>query len=178
MHRTYKIKLLLFLVFLSFIRISAKGQTDCSCCTEAHKQFDFWVGEWIVKDTLGNIVGENKITKIEKNCALLEQWTGAKGGTGTSLNYYDKNHFNWNQVWVDASGNILRLKGHLIDGKMVLKDELRKSKKKGKKIKWYYNQISWTPNKDGSVSQLWEVYSKKGKLLKTLFLGIYHKKKK
>ncbi len=28
------------------------AQSDCACCTEKHKQFDFWVGEWLASDTL------------------------------------------------------------------------------------------------------------------------------
>lgn len=125
----------------------------------------------MVYDTTGNKVGENSISKIENNCALVEHWKGALGGTGTSMNYYDKTDNTWNQLWIDSKGSILKLKGQLKAGKMVLRSELQK----GQKIDWYYNQITWTPNKDGSVSQLWEVYNKQDQLLNTLFLGIYKK---
>ena len=30
---------------------SLLAQSNCACCTETHRQFDFWLGEWIVKDT-------------------------------------------------------------------------------------------------------------------------------
>jgi len=47
------------LVFLLSIVLTGSliAQTDCACCTETHKQFDFWLGDWIVLDTLGNEVG-------------------------------------------------------------------------------------------------------------------------
>jgi hypothetical protein len=55
---------------------------------------------------------------------------------------------------------------------MVLKSELQR----GTRIDWYYNQITWTSNEDGTVTQLWEILDKNGNSLQTLFLGIYHRK--
>ena len=40
---------------------------------------------------------------------------------------------------------------------MVLKSELTP----GKKVAFYYNQISWIKNLDGSVHQVWEIYDNK-----------------
>lgn len=159
-------------VFIFFIVGNVFAQTDCLCCESLHKQFDFWVGEWIVKDTTGTKVGENTISKIQDNCVLLENWEGAQGGTGTSMNYFDKSDYSWNQLWVDNKGNVLKLKGKYISGKMVLKSDLMK----GKKVDFYYNQISWAQNSDGTVTQLWEIYDDKGNLLNTVFKGIYYRK--
>ena len=47
---------ILFTAFSALV----KAQDGCPCCTENHKQFDFWVGEWIVYDTAGN-----KVEKIK-----------------------------------------------------------------------------------------------------------------
>ena len=79
----------------------------------------------------------------------------------------------WNQLWIDNSGNVLKLKGHFTNEQMVLKSELQK----GVKVDWYYNQITWTPNEDGTVSQLWEIYDSRDTLLQTAFLGIYQSRK-
>ena len=57
-----------------------EAQPDCAGCDEMHGQFDFWVGERIVSDTLGNKSGDNSISKIDDHCILSEHWTGAKGG--------------------------------------------------------------------------------------------------
>jgi len=163
----------LFVFILSFLLvISLYAQTDCSCCDDIHKQFNFWVGEWIVLDSLGEKVGDSQISQIEDNCIILEHWKGVKGGTGSSFNYYDQSDSAWNQLWIDNSGNILKLKGHGETDKMVLKSELQK----GTRIDWYYNQITWSSNEDGTVTQLWEILDKYGNSLQTLFLGIYHRK--
>jgi hypothetical protein len=47
---------------------------------------------------------------------------------------------------------------------------------KGQKVDYYYNQITWSQNEDGTVTQLWEIYDNTDKLLKMLFKGIYNKK--
>ena len=55
---------------------------------------------------------------------------------------------------------------------MVLKSELQP----GKTVDLYYNQISWTKNPDGTITQTWDVFDKNGKFLTRLFKGIYQKK--
>lgn len=161
---------LLFLILS--VNLAALAQDDCACCQEVNGQFDFWLGEWIVKNDQGQIVGENSISKIEDNCILLEKWKGAKGTTGTSHNYYDTTDQSWNQLWIDNSGNVLKLRGGLKGNTMVLKSE----EIKGKNGTMYYNQISWSQEDDGHVLQLWEIYDLKGQLLNTAFKGHYYKK--
>jgi len=163
----------LYIFLLPFVlTISLHAQTDCSCCDEIHQQFDFWVGEWIVLDSLGEKVGDSQISHIEDHCIILEHWKGVKGGTGSSFNYYDQSDSTWNQLWIDNSGNILKLTGHGETEKMVLKSDLQQ----GTSIDWYYNQITWSVNEDGTVTQLWEILDRDGTPLQTLFLGIYHRK--
>jgi hypothetical protein len=170
-----KTKCILFvLVLFSTGAFSQQAQKkDCKCCTENHTKFDFWVGDWVVKDTLGTIVGKNKIYKIQDQCAIKENWTSSSGSTGTSFNYYDRKDDTWNQLWVDNQGSQLVLKGKPSKDKMVLKSSLLK----GKKVPFFYHQITWTLQKDGTVVQHWEIYSQDHKLLGSLFKGIYHKKK-
>lgn len=151
--------------------VSAELYANCACCTEAYKAFDFWEGDWLVLDTLGKKVGDNTITKLEDNCLLKEKWRGSGGSTGTSVNFYNKADSTWNQIWVDNQGYVLRLQGGLVQESMVLKSELLQGRKQ-----LYYNQITWTPNSDGTVTQLWEIYAEDGKLLRTLFKGIYQRK--
>ena len=64
---------------------------------------------------------------------------------------------SWNQVWVDNSGYSLVLKGNLSNGSMILKSKLQKGDNGD-----FYNRVTWTPNKDGSVTQLWEILSTEG----------------
>lgn len=148
------------------------AQTDCPCCSEPYKQFDFWLGDWVVYDSLGNALGENLIVKLEDGCLINENWTGKGISSGRSYNYYNKQDSTWNQLWVDNNATHLILKGKASKNSMVLKSELTK----GKKVPFYYNQITWTLNDDGSVTQVWEIFDDKNNLLTTAFLGIYKKK--
>ena len=145
---------------------------NTGCNYPQSNQFDYWVGEWNVYDTLGNKVGENRIEKQYENCVLQENWTSQRVNKGTSYNYYNPTDSTWNQLWLDNQGSILQLKGHYSDNKMVMKSELQK----GNNIALYYNQISWVKNEDGTVSQIWEVFDDKGKFLQLAFYGVYKKK--
>ena len=72
-------------------------------------------------------------------------------------------------MWIDNSGNHLKLKGTRVDHTMVLVSEPFE-KEDGKH---YVNRITWTPNGDGTVRQLWEVLLN-GAVVNTLFDGMYH----
>jgi len=163
--------LFLFLLLI-LAQNDLKAQDSCACCTDQHQQFDFWVGEWNVYDTLGTLVGENTIEKLVAECLLSEHWRGASGGTGRSYNYYNQSDSTWNQVWIDGTGSNLVLKGKLVGRNMVLQSELLP----GQKIDWYRNRITWIPNRDGSVIQLWEILNKQDKVITQAFKGIYKKK--
>ncbi len=163
---------LLITLALFLCALLGQAQTECNCCTPNHQQFDFWVGDWDVYDTSGKKVGENKIEKLESECIVSENWKGATGGSGRSYNYYNAADSTWNQVWISNSGNNLVLKGRAAPNKMILKSELIESKKGN-----YYNQITWTKNEDGSVTQLWEVLNNNGESLSVAFEGIYKLKK-
>lgn len=148
------------------------SQTDCACCTEFHKQFDFWVGNWNVYDTTGVQIGENLVVKLEDNCIINEHWIGFAGSTGRSYNYFNIYDSTWNQLWIDNNGGNLVLKGSLSENRMVLKSDLLA----GTKVDWYSNQISWTNNTDGSVTQTWQILDKNDRPLNTIFVGIYKRK--
>ena len=82
--------------------------------TPEYKQFDFWVGEWTVKQTgADQVVGSSSIQKILDDCVVLENWTGGRGNTGKSFNIYDSNTKKWEQYWVDSNGGRIFFSGHL-----------------------------------------------------------------
>ena len=59
------------------------------CSAPENRQFDFWLGEWDVTTPDGKLAGTNRITRILSGCALREEWSGAGGIRGTSLNVFD-----------------------------------------------------------------------------------------
>ena len=159
------------LLFTFIFATSLSFAQKCPCAEGAYRDFDFWIGEWNVYDTAGTKVGENLIYLQQDSCVIQENWT-SKNSTGTSYNYFNKTDSTWNQVWIDNQGGSLVLKGNKIGSALTMKSELVP----GQQIDFYYNQITWTPNSDGSVTQVWEVFSKDDQLLTELFRGVYRRK--
>ena len=134
---------------------------------ECH-QFDFWLGEWEVTNPAGKPVGTSRIQSIAGGYALLENWEGAGGSSGKSINTYNPSTRHWQQFWVDNTGGVLELTGGLLDGRMVLAQSSRRAD--GKTVT---SRITWTPNPDGSVRQHWEQSEDEGKTWQTSFDGTY-----
>ena len=153
--------------------MSFAQEKDCACCDVQHDQFDFWIGEWVVKNSKGEIIGYNTIEELEENCLISEQWSGVNNSSGRSFNYYDPEENTWNQLWISNSGNILKLEGRLENGRMVMTGPMVTNEKGT-----YRDQIIWIPNDDGTVIQKWNVLPEGGEKSETVFLGIYHRQQK
>lgn len=166
-------KYVYILVFTVFtFQWTTAQQQSCSCCTEYHDDFDFWLGEWNVINPNGTKAGFNKITKTEGDCIVKENWTSANAGyTGTSYNFYNLKTKQWEQIWIDNQGASLHLKGNRVGNQMIL----RTDDEKNANGETFYHQVTWTANEDGSVRQLWETYTE-GKPVATAFDGLYKKK--
>lgn len=149
----------------------AQGQQPPPGCKGAeHRQFDFWVGDWVVtagKDTAGT----NNVTLEESGCIVHEHWIGSKGGTGQSFNFYDRIDRKWHQIWIDNNGMVLRLSGDYAGGKLSYAGEtLRRN---GTRI---LHRLSFTKNVDGTVRQFWESSTDEGRSWSTAFDGVYRRK--
>lgn len=145
--------------------------TPAPCTSAEYRQFDFWLGEWIVEAANGNRAGENKITRQENGCLIREEWTSAGGGTGQSMNYYDPAEGQWNQLWVSAAGSIGYFKGGLEGEVMVLKGRWVNPDGSG-----YLLNGTWTPLEDGRVRQHFQQSTDNGETWTTWFDGYYRKK--
>jgi hypothetical protein len=131
--------------------------TAMACGGDAHRQFDFWIGTWHVRTPDGKIAGTNRITAIAGGCALLEEWSGASGYTGKSLNIFDAKRNVWHQTWVGSDGTLLVIEGRFENGAMRL----------GSKT----DRITWTPRAEGGLRQVWEQADASG--WKVVFDGVY-----
>lgn len=120
------------------------------CRTDpAYREFDFWLGEWNVTSD-GNQAGVNFITSQLDGCLVEENWTGAGGGQGRSMNAYDAATGAWSQYWMDQFGLHLRLEGGIESGAMVMQGP-RALPSGGFAI----DRITWTPEANGDVNQFW-----------------------
>ena len=129
------------------------------CLAPEYRQFDFWVGDWDVLDPAGNVVGTNKVTREYDGCVVQEHWEarGPQKQVGSSFNTYNPGTRQWHQTWVDTSGTLLSIEGQLVDGSMRLQGQTT-----GSDGTVTLHRITWTPNADGSVRQLWESTDAKG----------------
>ena len=143
-----------------------------ACAAAEHRQFDFWLGEWEVRDPEGKVAGRNRIVAILGGCALQENWSGAGGVSGTSLNAWDADRKQWHQTWVDSSGGVLQLDGHLVNGAMVMSGDALNADTPPKTSR---QRITWTPLPNGGVRQLWESSTDGGKTWTVAFDGRYSK---
>ena len=155
---------------LSLIVLSAAAQQQQQppCAQPEARQFDFWVGEWEVHAN-GKVAGHNRISRIHGDCTVFEEYTAASSAyEGKSFNFYDPTDGLWHQVWVDNSGLRLDLAGKFDDGHMQLSGN--RASPQGESV---VDRITWTPNEDGTVRQLWEVSKDGGETWQALFDGLY-----
>jgi hypothetical protein len=145
--------------------------SDCS--EPERRQFDFWLGLWDVHDPDGNLAGRNRIIALFDGCALREEWHGASGFRGTSLNSWSPQSGRWHQTWVDSSGLLLRLDGELRDGSMVMEGE---APLPGQGARVLRHRISWSPTAGNPdrLRQHWEVNVEDG-AWETVFDGRYRR---
>ena len=152
---------------------AAPAAQPLPCTDPAYRAFDFWLGDWEVRRTdTGAVVGHNRIAAIEAGCGIEEQWTGASGVTGRSLNAYDATDGRWHQLWTSAAGYALRLSGGPVDGAMVMEGEMRNPQSGAVERQ----RIRWTPGADGSVRQQWEAQDAASGAWRTSFDGTYRRR--
>jgi len=161
------------LLLVSTSSLDAFAENARACSTPQYRAFDFWIGDWQVHTPDGKLVGYNRITREHGSCVIHEHYTTARGYSGESLNIFDASRKVWHQTWVDSDGTLLVLEGQFQGNSMQLSGQLIDDKGKPSK-----QRITWTPNADGSVRQLWEAIDEKG-VSSTVFDGKYirHTKK-
>ena len=160
-------------------RFQAIAAKLAPCSAPQYKEFDFWVGEWEVRNASGQLLGRNRIAKRHGGCVVMEEWEGAGGGSGTSFNTYDQQTRQWHQFWVDATGtnwlssdkqgHPVTLRGGIRDGAMVLTSHPDTLPSIGL-------TREWAPQPDGGVRQTFESSSDSGKTWTVSFDGFYKKK--
>ena len=144
------------------------SNAHAACDSDPHRAFDFWIGTWEVRTTEGQLAGTNTISAEEQGCLLVERWSGVRGSTGQSYNFYDPGSKRWHQVWVSQAANIL-YSGNLADGAMVLQGEI--TYRNGQTAEFMGR---WTPQPDGTVRQHLQQRDADG-AWQDWFIGIYQR---
>lgn len=123
------------------------------CQSAEHRQMDFWVGNWEARDKTGQLVGYQRIEKIERDCVLQEWWrgNGEDNGAGTSFSMYDQKRRLWNHSWFSARGNLLSLDGGWNGEAMIMTGYYINTEGQRE-----FHRTIWKPLSDGRVYQFWE----------------------
>ena len=169
---SFKLKIAVAFIGVSLMGTTVQAQSvESACKSNPHfNDFDFWLGEWTVTDRVtGSFQGANLIEKVEDGCLIKENWTSAGGGTGFSMNYYNPNINEWRQLWVSAGAYSIDYKGGLKDGSMVMHGHMNNFTN-GETLPF---RGTWTPLKDGTVRQFFEVKPSGSDRWATWFDGIY-----
>ena len=144
----------------------------CSVSPEA-KQFGFWLGEWEVRTPQGQLAGTSSVQSVVGDCAILENWTSARGASGKSLNFFNREKGWWQQTWLDDHGRVIEFeKGEFKDGSMKFSAESQ-----GKDGTKTLLKLSFFDLGTRRVRQLGESSLDGGKSWKTNYDLIYERKK-
>jgi len=170
----YLIIIGLFLSFSASAQEEQVAPAPTFPCEEdtSFAEFDFWVGAWDVHIADGTFAGSNVIERAQRGCVLIENWNSASGGSGMSINYVDKRTGEWVQIWNDANGNQINIRGGLTGEGMHLAGT----------IHYVANGTSaafqglWTLLPDGRVRQYFQQSSDGGETWTAWFEGFYTRK--
>lgn len=152
------------------LAVPGSAQTQSPCSAPEYRQFDFWIGEWDVVNPKGDTVGRSRIERIEGGCAILENYSTARGYSGKSINAYNSERKQWQQFWVDNQGGVLEFAGTLAGNELQYAGESKSDS--GKLL----HKLTFFHISRERVRQLWEQSSDDGKTWAVVFDGMYHRK--
>jgi tetratricopeptide (TPR) repeat protein len=136
------------------------------------RMFDFWVGEWEVKNAQGQLAGQSSVQRLLEGCALYENWTDTQGGGGKSLNSYNTDTKQWQQFWTDQYGRVTEYReSEWIDGS--LRFTAKQIMPQGPALL----HMTFTPISADVVRQFGEMSTDSGKTWAPTFDLYYHRKK-
>jgi tetratricopeptide (TPR) repeat protein len=136
------------------------------------RMFDFWVGDWDVKNPQGQPAGQSSVQLLLDGCALYENWTDSQGGGGKSLNSYNTDTKQWQQFWTDQYGRVTEYReSRWIDGSLQF--TARQILPQGPALL----HMTFTPVNPDLVRQFGEISTDNGKTWSPSFDLYYHRKK-
>ncbi|MEQ7156316.1 hypothetical protein [Brevundimonas aurifodinae] len=107
--------------------VAPPAPIDCS--DPDHRAFDFWLGDWDVRQTGSEaVVAHSVISSTAGGCAIEEDYRQTVGPGGAPLTYHGVSFsvFDarrgevWRQFYIDSGGGVTVFEGGVGDGAMVL----------------------------------------------------------
>jgi hypothetical protein len=137
------------------------------CAGVQHHQFDFVVGNWLVRSASGQAIGTVTVSHEYGGCVLIERWRGsARSSEGLGVIGYKPNTETWHREFIDHDGVILTFDGQREGDTMVMKgteyqpDFVR------------MHRVTWTRRPDGSVEERWQTSADAGRSWQEHFYGV------
>jgi hypothetical protein len=140
------------------------------CSGAEHRQFDFVVGNWLVRDSSGHAIGTVTLSREYGGCVLIERWRGvANAGEGLGVIGYQPGSRTWHRDFIDHGGSVLAFDGHMEGTTMVMMGKQYSSD--GVRL----NRVTWTPRTDRSVEERWQTSTDDGRSWHTHFYGLFYR---
>ena len=156
------------LAFGSAAVLTAAGPSPTpSRSTPEQSQFDFVVGNWLVRDSAGHVVGTTTFSKEYGGCVLIERWRGVgPAGEGLGVIGYRPASKTWHRDFIDHFGPVLAFEGRrdgaamVMTGKEYQPDAVR------------MHRVTWTPRSNGSIEERWQISTDEGRTWGDHFYGL------
>jgi len=131
-------------------------------------QFDFVVGNWLVRDGAGKVIATASFSKPFGDFVVVEKWRGA-GNSSQALGVtgYVPASGTWRREFIDDTGLILTVEGKADGTSMVMTGNDYHSDITR------MHRVTWTPGKNGSVEERWQTSTDDGRSWQEHFLGVF-----
>lgn len=149
---------------------AAEGRPDESCSTAQHHEFDFVIGNWLVRDSAGQAVGTATVAKAYGGCVLIETWLGV-GSAGESLGIigYQAERRSWHRDFLDPGGVVLTLEGNRNGAAMEMTGKDYPAN--GPRM----HRLTWSPGSNGTVEERWQTSADAGRSWQVKFYGVFYR---
>lgn len=136
--------------------------------TAPQDQFDFMIGNWLVRDASGRVIATASVSKAYAGCVLVEKWRGA-ANSGESLGVigYQPASRTWHRDYIDNRRVVLSMEGQMEGAAMVMtgKDYQTDITR--------LHRVTWTPTSGGKVEELWQTSVDDGQSWQDHFFGVF-----
>jgi hypothetical protein len=142
-----------------------------AACAPKQHQFDFLLGNWVVRDRSGRVLGVDSVSQEPGGCSLIELWRAASSGhEGLGVINYRPGDDTWHQDLMIHIGFVLSADGGMDGASMVMTGR----EYPGPGV-IRLHRLRWTPASDGSVEQLWQTSIDDGQSWQVHFEGVFQR---
>ena len=143
------------------------------CADAAHRQLDYWLGDWAVSAPGAAPNASSKVTLALDGCVVVETWDGGRGHIGENVMAYSADDQSWHGLFLDNKGRV-----HLfVDGKVADGTAEFRAPSGSENGSTVLNRVRIVRISADKVEQLWEKSSDHGATWTTEFRGEYTRRK-